>query len=88
LRKGKSLIYDEYAKPGSANVSTQVAKLTEDIQRARAMGKPVPPGVHAHLGCMHVLQGNRDGARQEFETEKRLFPESTTFIDGMLARMN
>ena len=83
----EDLIYDMYAKPGKAEPGVQIVKLTEDIERAHAEGKRVPPGVHAHLGYMYYTQGNAAAAAQEFATERELFPEAGTFIDGMLARM-
>ena len=67
--------------------SKQVAKLSEDIMRTQAEGKRVPPGVHAHLGYMYFMLGNTEAAYQEFVTERDMFPESATFIDGMLQRL-
>lgn len=84
----EDLVHEMYASPGKADPGTQVAKLTEDIDKARAAGKPVPPGVHAQLAFAYSQQGNLGSARQEFETEKKLFPESAVFIDGILQRMN
>ena len=83
----ENLIYNMYANPGEADPSTQIAQLTEDIARTHAEGQRVPPGVHAHLGFLYYTQGQVDLAYEEFSTEKELFPESTTFIDGLLARM-
>ncbi len=84
----EELIYEMYMKPGQADPVTQTAKLTEDIDKAKAEGKPVPPGVHAHLGYVYYQQGNVAGAQQEFQIEKNLFPESSAFIDGVLQRMS
>lgn len=83
----ESLIYDMYAKPGKADPGTQVAKLSEDVQRTQTEGKRVPPGVHAHLGYMYFLQGNTDAAYQEFVTERELFPESSIFVNSILKRL-
>ncbi len=83
----ENLIYNMYANPGEADPSTQIAQLTADIARTHAAGQRVPPGVHAHLGFLYYTQGQVDLAYQEFSTEKELFPESTTFVDGLLARM-
>ncbi|MGF1613831.1 MAG: DUF4810 domain-containing protein [Gammaproteobacteria bacterium] len=83
----EELVYEMYAKPGKADPGTQVARLSEDIARTQAEGKRVPPGVHAHLGYMYYLQGNSDAAYQEFATERELFPESATFVDGILRRL-
>jgi hypothetical protein len=83
----EDLIYDMYARPGKADPGTQIARLTEDVQRTLAEGLHVPPGVHAHLGYLYYTQGQVDLAAAEFATEKQLFPESAVFIDGILARM-
>ena len=80
------LIYDMYHKPGKADPTTQILKLTEDIQWAKSRGKKVPPGVHAHLGMMYAAEGNYDLAQAAFLEEKTLFPESAVLIDGMMAR--
>ncbi|HEX9446088.1 MAG TPA: DUF4810 domain-containing protein [Candidatus Binatia bacterium] len=84
----ENLIYEMYMKPGQADPGTQVAKLTEDIEKAKAGDKPVPPGVHAHLGYLYYQQGNVAGARQELQIEKTLFPESAAFVDGVLQRLD
>jgi hypothetical protein len=83
----EELIYDMYAKPGTADPDTQVVRLSEDISRTESEGKRVPPGVHAHLGYMYYLSGNADAALDEFATERALFPESTIFIDGVFERL-
>ena len=83
----EGVLYDMYAHPGKADPATQIAQLSEDIQRAQAEGERVPPGVHAHLGYMYYLQGNAEAAARELQTEKELFPESAVFIDRLLARL-
>src|SRR3972149_7373110 len=75
----EDIVYAGYVSPGKIDSDTQIAKLSENIEQARAQGKPVPPGVHAHLGYLYFLQGNPSAAQQEFETEKSLFPESAVF---------
>jgi hypothetical protein len=84
----EALLYKSYREPGSADPGMQIAKLTEDVERAHAESRNVPPGVHAHLGYLYYTQGQPHLAREEFLIEKQLFPESTTFIDGMLNRMD
>jgi hypothetical protein len=83
----ENLVYEMYIEPGAADPATQVQKLKEDISEAGAEGMHVPPGLHAHLGYMYFLQGNTHGAVLEFETEKKLFPESAKFVDGFLGRL-
>src|SRR5438045_9041763 len=84
----EDMIYQMYLKPGEADPVTQAAKLAEDIEKAGAEGKPVPPGVHAHLAYLHYQQANLGSARQQIQIEKTLFPESATFIDGVLQRLD
>jgi hypothetical protein len=83
----EDLVYKMYLEPGSADTATQVAKLKEDINKASTVGKPAPPGLHAHLGYMYFLQSDTNAAALEFETEKKLFPESAKFIDGLMGRI-
>lgn len=83
----EQLVYEMYTSPGKAEPGVQVAKLSADIERTMAEGKRVPPGVHAHLGYMYYMQGNKSAALNEFATEKALFPESAVFIDGILKRL-
>ena len=80
------LVYEMYAHPGKAEPAEQIDKLTADIATAQSKGHPVPPGVHAHLGYMYLQQGNAMAAREQFEIEKQLYPESTVFMDRLLAQ--
>ena|SRR5689334_7809059 len=83
----EDLIYQMYMKPGAADPVTQTAKLREDIEKANAEGKAVPPGVHAHLAYLYYQQGDLGAMKQEFLIEKKLFPESAVFIDGVFERL-
>ncbi|WP_020410529.1 DUF4810 domain-containing protein [Hahella ganghwensis] len=80
------LIYDMYNNPGEAVPSVQIEKLTRTIQQAQSQDMQVPPGLYAHLGMMYAEEGNPSLAVEAFELEKKLYPESTAFIDGMLER--
>ena len=82
----EQLLLDMYVNPGSATPDMQIEKLTADIQKAEALGKPTPPGVFAHLGLMYATQGNSAQAEAAFAKEEQLYPESKTLIDGMLKR--
>jgi hypothetical protein len=82
----ENLLYTSYALPGEASPNLQIAKITSDIQRADAEGKPVPPGIHAHLGMLYVAVDNMEQAHVAFIQEKTLYPESTIFMDGIIER--
>lgn len=82
----EQLIQDAYVKPGSADPQTQIEKITTDIQKSEALGKKVPPGVYAHLGFLYAVQGKDSQSKAAFLEERNLYPESSTFIDGMMRR--
>jgi hypothetical protein len=66
----------------------QIAALEKDLQRMNSSGKNAPPGFHAHLGMLYSMVGRNDLVAAEFEEEKRLFPESTTYMDRLLETMS
>lgn len=47
----------------------------------------VAPGLNAELGYLFMEEGLTDEAVRYFEAEKRLFPESRQFMDGVIARL-
>lgn len=84
----ESIVQSMYVEPGSQDPATQIEKLTTDIQQAENKGKPVAPGIYAHLGFMYAIDGKVELSTAAFEQEKALYPESAIFIDGMLKRAN
>ncbi|MBI3903429.1 MAG: DUF4810 domain-containing protein [Nitrosomonadales bacterium] len=80
-------IYAMYSDPGKVPVEEQIQNLERDYQQARAENKSVPPGYQAHLGYLYFQLGKTDQALQSFETEKILFPESTLYMDHLIARI-
>ena len=82
----EQLIHDAYTKPGSADPATQIEKLNADIQKTEAMGKRVAPGIYAHLGFLYAVEGKDSQSKAAFKQEQTLYPESNTFIEGMLNR--
>ena len=83
----EALVYSMYAEPGKAEPGVQVEKLNRDIAQAEAQGSRVPTGVHLHLAYMYLQLGNAGAARHHLEVEKRLYPESTVFVDRLLAKL-
>ncbi len=83
----ESNVYAMYATPDNATADLQVIKMEEDIQKARAKNKKLPPGFYAHLGYLYYQQGDSKLAKRAFETEKSAFPESAVMMDRMIARL-
>lgn len=77
------LVY-AYFKGDQAALEEQIASIQRIIQAAEAKGKPVAPGVHAHLGLLYFDTGNSAQGQQHFEYEKALFPESAKYLDFLL----
>ncbi len=75
-------VYERFEQ--QSDPQAQIAALEESIQEARATGADVPPGFHAHLGLLYAEVGKADQVRQQFETEKTLFPESATYMDFLM----
>jgi hypothetical protein len=73
-----------YFKADETSISQQIMILEEIIEHARGKGKPVAPGVHAHLGMLYFESGNTDQGVNQFEQEKALFPESAAYLDFLM----
>lgn len=75
------------SSPDNADVELQVERLEQDLQAARAANHRLPPGWHAHLGCLYSQLGDRDAAAVELQKEEAEFPESTAFVDHLLTNL-
>lgn len=80
----EEMIYASYAEPGALPPETQVLKMAEDFQKAKALNKRLPPGWHAHLGYLYAQMGKSDDAERELLTEKQEYPESSVMVDGLV----
>ncbi len=81
----QELVYASYKNPGETPPERQVELLEKDRQLALAQHAHMPPGWHAHLGVLYYQLGKADEAVRELDAEKEEFPESTVFVDRLLA---
>lgn len=65
----------------------QIAALELQLQKIQANGTATPPGLHAHLGMLYSKVGRDDQMVQQLELEKSRFPESTPFMNRLLAQV-
>lgn len=72
---------------GTEDVETLIQLAETEIERATVSEKLIPPGLHAQLGLLYSLRGDLALARAAFEAEMELYPESRTFLNGVLERM-
>ncbi len=62
----------------------QIIVLEKDLQVIITSGNQPPPGYFAHLALLYFNTGKEDQAIQNLQTEKKLFPESTAYMDFLL----
>lgn len=55
-------------------------------EEAKAKGKPVPPGLQAHLGLLYGQTGRTDLLEQNLLAERESFPESSIYLDFLLKK--
>jgi hypothetical protein len=75
---------DQYLRTENQSLDAQVQSMEEDLQKIRTSGGAVPPGYYAHLGLLYGKQGKAEQFAAQMQTEKKLFPESETFVDFLL----
>ena len=75
-----------YFKASEVGASQQIEMLEGIIEQARGKGKPVAPGVHAHLGMLYFNTGNASLGQVNFDIEKTLFPESAAYLDFLMKK--
>lgn len=73
---------------GKTAPEAQIKALEQDLQKMQETGTKAPPGFHAHLGMLYASAAQPELARKSLNTEKTLFPEGTTYVDFLLAKLN
>ncbi|MBD2803547.1 DUF4810 domain-containing protein [Xenorhabdus sp. 42] len=76
----------QYYQQDKTSPQEQLQALRNVIEKAKAKDKPVPPGLHAQMGLLYSKIGNLEYAFQQFEIEKKLFPESAQYMDFLLSK--
>lgn len=71
---------------GDKGPEEQIASLEAGLEKARAVGKPVPPGYHAQLGILYAKTEHEDQMRKYFEAEKTQYPEGAAYMDFLLRK--
>jgi hypothetical protein len=79
--------YDTLLRPGVTPLE-QVGAMEAQAEKARASGAALPPGFRAHLGMLKLSAGDVDQARELWQAEKAAFPESTSYMNQLLKRLD
>jgi len=80
-------VYAVTLRPDGFDLAAEIDALEQQIDQSLDAERPIPPGLHAHLGYLHSVAGNPVAARDHLEREKSLYPESARFVDHVLARI-
>ena len=70
-----------------ASPAEQIRALEAQAEKARTNNAALPPGLRAHLGMLHLGNGNAARARELWLAEKNAFPESSPYMDRLLQRL-
>jgi len=60
--------------------------LEESIEKSNARAIRIPPGVNANLGYLYLKTNNTVKAISFFKIEKKLYPESTIFMNSLIKK--
>jgi len=80
-------VYRLFTQRDGIDLAGETRRLSSQAEASAQRGRPVPPGVRAHIGYLCFLAGDTTAAAANFEAEKAAFPESAVFVDGMLGRL-
>jgi len=83
----EQFLYKRYLKPGSVTTQEEITSIENHLEQVYSKKLLPPPGLHAHLGYLYITDGQQSRAIEHFNVEKKLFPESIHFIDGLMNRM-
>ncbi len=72
---------------GDSNYNAEyITKLEADIEKAGAKNETVAPGVYAHLGLLYASLNRLPEAKNAFNEEKRLHPDSAHFMNFLMTQ--
>ena len=83
----ENMVYESYHEPGKYSSQSQIIEMEKDLEKARAANKSIPPGHYAYLGYLYFQSGQLDKALTALQTEKTIFPESTIYMDRLIAQI-
>ena len=76
-------LYSFKQNPTPENRAKHISELRKIIKKAESKSSRVPPGIHAELGYMLALDGDKAAGTSELSKETSIYPESKTFIERL-----
>ena len=82
----QNTVRDYLVSTDGGDIQKQITALEAGVEKATAKSKALPPGYHAQLGMLYFAQGKPELAGEQLQLEKTHYPESTSYIDRLLAK--
>lgn len=73
--------------PSEKNIQHLIKTYEEMINSPKGTRQLPPPGICAEYGYLLIKQGQHERGRKLLEQEIKLYPESSTFIQSLLKRL-
>ncbi len=77
-------VFKMYSSRENFSAAKEIDRLQREVERTVKRQRLIPPGKMAHLGYLYTMAGDSEKARECFEAEQRLFPESEHFMGFLL----
>lgn len=74
--------------PDEKNLTQHKKALQEIIGKSAEKKLKVPPGVYAEYGFILAREGDTQEAEKYFKLEAQTYPESTPFMEKLVAHLN
>ena len=81
--------YYAYKQDLTPEKQLELQKAIEEAiaQKKESTSGRVPPGMYANLGYLYLKSGEPKKAIENFNMEKNVYPESTHFMDRVIAKV-
>jgi hypothetical protein len=80
----ENTLYERYVKNENGEIE---AELKSTLNNAEQQQKRVAPGIYADYGFILYKRGDKQGAINAFNTESRLYPESTALMNKLIEKI-
>ena len=81
-------VYTYYKKQTPASLEALTKTYQNILAHQSGTRGVTPPGTYAEYGYILCLQGNKSEGMEMINKEKELYPESTKFVDRIVAGLN
>ncbi|MCK5426774.1 MAG: DUF4810 domain-containing protein [Thermodesulfovibrionia bacterium] len=83
-----SSLYGYKKTPNEENLLKHKQELLQIIEKSKARGLRVPPGVYCEYGYILMKEGKNKEALQYYDLEEQTYPESKIFIQNLKSQIN